>query len=248
MPARRAPTAAPASAADLRAALRAHADPVRAAHSHQFFQAGPGGYGEGDKFLGVRVPETRAVVRAHRTVPLETCLELLRSAWHEERLLALLLMVRAYERGDAVARTAIFDAYLTHLKHIDNWDLVDSSAPQIVGAQLGARGTSRLAALAKSPRVWTRRVAMLATFHQIRAGNFAPALRIATLLRHDPHDMLHKAVGWMLREVGERDRAAEVAFLDQYWHDMPRTAVRYAIEHFTKAQRQRYTHTSPRTR
>jgi 3-methyladenine DNA glycosylase AlkD len=167
---------------------------------------------------------------------------LLQSRWHEERLLALFLLVSRYQRGDATERQAVFDAYVARLDHVDNWDLVDSSAPQIIGAHLAPDDTALLERLAHSARLWDRRVAMLATQYHIKRDEFRPALRIAELLRHDTHDLIHKAVGWMLREIGERDRAVEVRFLDAHWRTMPRTAVRYAIEHLTPVARRRYTH------
>jgi 3-methyladenine DNA glycosylase AlkD len=238
----RAVAAPPATAAALRRALRAAADPSDVAQQARYFKTGPGEYAEGDRFLGVRVPAIRAIVRAHRHATLATARTLLRSRWHEERLLALLLLVARHARAGTTEQQAILDAYLEDLVHVDNWDLVDSSAPHLVGPHVSPDDLGLLERLARSPRVWDRRVAMLATQFHIRRDEFSPALHIAELLRRDPHDMIHKAVGWMLREIGERDRAAEVRFLDAHWHTMPRTAVRYAIEHFTPAARRRYTH------
>ena len=228
------------TAAALRAALREHADPADAAQAARYFLAGPGGYGEGDRFHGVRVPAIRALVKAHRGTSLAVCRTLLRSPWHEERMLALLLMVDAYQRRDQVQRQAVFDTYLANLEQVNNWDLVDSSAPHIVGAHLAPTDTATLEAMAASGHVWTRRIAMLATQFHIRRGEFGPAMRIATLLRHDPHPLLHKAVGWMLREIGDRDRTTSLAFLGQHWREMPRTAVRYAIEHLSPSERRRF--------
>jgi 3-methyladenine DNA glycosylase AlkD len=186
------------------------------------------------------VPAIRALVRAHRGTSLAVCRTLLRSQWHEERMLALLLMVDAYPRGDLAQRQAIVDAYLANLPHVNNWDLVDSSAPHILGAHLAPTDTAVLDALAASDNLWARRVAMLATQFHVRRDEFAPAIRIATALRHDPHPLLHKAVGWMLREVGERDRDTELAFLVRHWRTMPRTAVRYAIEKLPPSDRRRF--------
>lgn len=180
------------------------------------------------------------MVRTNRAVTLDVALALLTSKWHEERLLALLLMVEHYRRGTAAERHAVFDAYLAHLEYINNWDLVDSSAEHIVGPQVPADELSLLERMAASDHLWTRRVAMLATFHHIKLREFGPALHIAPRLLHDPHHRMHKAVGWMLREIGKRDRATLVAFLDEHWTRMPRTAVRYAIEHFTPAARKHY--------
>jgi 3-methyladenine DNA glycosylase AlkD len=226
--------------AALRRALRDNASAADAAQLQRYFQTGPGGYAEGDAFLGVRVPAIRRIVRAHRAVSLSVACTLLQSRWHEERMLALLLMVQSYQRGDTTVRQAVFDAYLANLAHINNWDLVDSSAAYILGAHLSPNDVELLEQLAQSASHWERRIAMLATFHQIRCGEFRPALRVATLLRHDTHPLLHKAVGWMLREIGERDVGVERAFLDANWRTMPRTAVRYAIEHFTPEERRAY--------
>ena len=230
------------TAAALRRALREQADADDARNLARFFQTGPGQYAEGDKFLGVRVPAVRAIVRANRTASLRVALAVLTSTWHEERLLALLLMVQLHQRGTPEAQLAVFDAYLANVGHIDNWDLVDSSAEFIVGPHVDASNLKLLERLAGSDHLWSRRIAMLATFHHIKRDDFAPALHIAVRLLNDSHHLIHKAVGWMLREIGERDQATLVAFLDAHWVTMPRTAVRYAIEHFTPAARKRYTH------
>jgi 3-methyladenine DNA glycosylase AlkD len=230
----------PPTPASLRRRLRECADAEDAQSLARFFQTKPGQYAEGDKFLGVRVPSLRVIVRESRAASLETALALLTSKWHEERLLALQLMVDRYKRGTADDRKEVFDAYLAHLEFINNWDLVDSSAEYIVGPQVSADDFGLLKRIAVSERLWTRRVAMLATFHHIRQNEFGPALHIAEMLLNDPHHLMHKAVGWMLREIGKRDRPTLVAFLDAHWKAMPRTAVRYAIEHFTPTARKRY--------
>ena len=228
------------TAASLRRELRTHADADDAKNLARFFQTKPGQYAEGDQFLGVRVPAVRVIVRENRTASLDVALELLTSQWHEERLLALLLMVDRYQHGTPHERTAVFDAYLGHLEHINNWDLVDSSAEHIVGSEVAVHDIALLERLAASEHLWSRRVAMLATFYHIKQREFDPALQIAALLLNDPHHLMHKAVGWMLREIGKRDRATLVGFLDTHWPDMPRTAVRYAVEHFTPTARKRY--------
>jgi len=229
------------TAKSLRAALRAVADPVRAAASARFFKTGKGEYAEGDVFLGVTVPEQRRLVRAAGPVPLAESLRLLEGGAHEERLVALLAMVRAFERGDEATRSAIAKAYLAHLRWVDNWDLVDSSAPYILGTWLLARDRKVLRRLARSKVLWERRVAMLATFAFIRAGEVDDALAIAEMLLDDPHDLIHKAVGWMLREVGKRvDVDVLRSFLRQHGARMPRTALRYAIEHLSPAERKRW--------
>ncbi len=224
----------------LRRELRAEADADDAVHLQRFFRTGPGQYGEGDRFLGVRVPVLRRLAREYGTLSADDALVLLQSRWHEERLLGLLLLVGIYKRGEDPDKQAVYDAYLAHTRHINNWDLVDASAEYIVGPHIGPDRLDVLERLARSPDLWERRIAMLATFHWIKQGRFAPALRIATLLLNDRHDLIHKAVGWMLREIGKRDRAVEVAFLREHHGAMPRTALRYAIEHFPKRERKRY--------
>jgi len=224
----------------LRRELRAEADADDAVHLQRFFKTGPGQYGEGDRFLGVRVPVLRRLARDYRALPANDALALLQSRWHEERLLGLLLLVAIYQRGRDPDKQAVYDAYLAHTRHINNWDLVDASAEHIVGPHVIPDKLDVLERLARSPDLWERRIAMLATFHGIKQGQFAPALRIATLLLADRHDLIHKAVGWMLREIGKRDRAVEKAFLREHHRAVPRTALRYAIEHFPENERRRY--------
>jgi 3-methyladenine DNA glycosylase AlkD len=206
----------------------------------RYFKTGPGQYGEGDRFLGVTVPQTRRVVREFRELPLAEVAALLRSPWHEVRLCALLLLVRRFERGDAAERRAIFALYLRSTAHIDSWDLVDLSAPRIVGGWLQDRSRAPLYRLARSRRLWERRIAILATAHFIARLDFADALALSEILLDDDHDLMHKAVGWMLREVGKRDVGALEAFLEAHRARMPRTALRYAIERFPEAQRRRF--------
>ena len=224
----------------IRAAIRAEANADDAGHLQRFFKTGPGEYAEGDRFLGVRVPSTRRIARAYRSLSLDDTLLLLRSKWHEERLLALLLLVDMHASAADAGRVAIYDAYLAHTRYIDNWDLVDSSAAQIVGPHVPPDAIEPLERLARSPNLWERRIAIIATFHWIRAGEFVPTLRIAEQLLADPHDLIHKAVGWMLREVGNRSRPAEEAFLRTHCRGMPRTMLRYAIEKFPEPLRKRY--------
>lgn len=214
--------------------------PGDAAFLQGYFRTGPGEYGEGDRFLGIRVPVLRKLVREYRGLPLDDAARLLRSPWHEARLFALLLLADAYPRGTAEAREAIYRLYLDSTRYINNWDLVDTSAPHIVGAHLEAGGRGVLDGLARSDSLWERRIAILATQHFIRRGDFGTTLRIAEALVDDGHDLIHKAVGWMLREVGNRDRAAEEGFLRRHHRTMPRTMLRYAIEKFPPALRQSY--------
>lgn len=228
------------SAAQAIAALRAVSDPARAEGASRYFKAGPGGYAEGDRFLGVTVPATRAVLRAC-SLDLLACEELLASEWHEARLLALLAMVRLYQRGSPELREAIFRSYLAHTPRVNNWDLVDSSAPYIVGAHLFGKSTKLLTTLARSPVVWERRIAMLATFHFLREGDPGETLRLAVLLERDPHDLVHKAIGWMLRELGQRCGLDVLrAHLAAHAATLPRTALRYAIEKLDPRERRRW--------
>jgi 3-methyladenine DNA glycosylase AlkD len=233
--------AAPATTlAEARARLHAAGNPGDAVFLQRYFKTGPGEYGEGDRFLGIRVPALRGLVRELQDLPLNDVLEMLRSEYHEERLFALLLMVRRYQRGDAAARRAVFDAYLANTRFINNWDLVDSSAADVVGAHLADGGRGVLETLARSELIWERRIAIIATLHFIRRNEFATTLKIAEMLLDDRHDLMHKAVGWMLREVGKRDLAAEEGFLRAHYRRMPRTALRYAIERFPEPRRQAY--------
>lgn len=228
------------TAANIERRLRKLADPARVPILQRFFRTGPGEYGEGDRFLGLRVPELRKLCRELRGTPVGAAVTLLRSPYHEARLLALLLLVEAYRTGDARERGHIFEQYLANTARINSWDLVDASAPQIVGAHLADRDRSVLTRLAGSTLLWERRIAIIATFHFIRRGEFEDTLRIAELLRADEHDLIHKAVGWMLREVGKRDRACAEQFLMRHYRRMPRTMLRYAIEKFEPERRRAY--------
>ena len=220
--------------------LRAEADATDAVNLQRFFKTGSGEYGEGDRFLGVRVPALRRLTRTHRSLSVEDTITLLASKWHEERLLALLLLVGHYRSADPAGKQRIYEAYLANTRSINNWDLVDASAPYIVGPHAQPNDHHLLDRLAASPDVWERRIAMLATFHWIRQREFRPALRVADRLVSDRHDLIHKAVGWMLREIGNRDGKAEREFLRAHCRTMPRTMLRYAIEKFPEPERRRY--------
>jgi len=223
----------------LKRRLRTVANRERATHSLRFFKTGPGQYGEGDRFLGLTVPEMRRVVREFRELPLAGAEALLASPWHEERLVALMILVEQYRRTPA-ARAAIYRLYLGRTDRINNWDLVDVSAAHVVGAHLAERSRKPLYRLARSKSLWERRIAIVATQHFIRRNEFADTLAIARLLLRDRHDLIHKATGWMLREVGKRDEAALRAFLDEHAPTMPRTMLRYAIERFPPPLRRHY--------
>ncbi len=215
---------------EIGAALRAVAEPERAVFMARYLRAEPGGYGEGDVLIGVRNPEARKVARAFRDLGLDEIRELLDSPVHEERLVALVVLVERVRRADETTRTAAFDLYLSATDRINNWDLVDLSAPHVVGAHLRDRPRDVLDRLATSESLWERRIAILATFAFIRDGDLDDTFRLAETLLTDRHDLIHKAVGWMLREAGLRDEARLVAFLRRHAAVMPRTMLRYALE------------------
>ena len=225
---------------EARDTLREFASETDAKHLQRFFKTSPGEYGEGDRFLGVRVPATRKVARMFRAMPLTDAQTLLASEVHEERLLALLIMIGRYQCGTANQKQDIFDLYLANTRHINNWDLVDVSAEHVVGAHLWDKSRASLSNLARSADLWERRIAVMATFHFIKKNQFDETLRIAELLLSDSHDLIHKAVGWMLREIGKRDLDAEEDFLRRHHQHMPRTMLRYAIEKFPEDKRRRY--------
>ncbi|MFY1655574.1 DNA alkylation repair protein [Solwaraspora sp. WMMB762] len=226
---------------DVRRELAAFADPRRAEQARRFLQMQPGGYGEGDRAIGVPVPDQRRVAgRYWRDLSLAETTRLLTSEVHEERLTAIFILVRMFDKGRQRQRAAIVDTVLAHTDRIDNWDLVDSCAPYIVGPWLLDSDRSVLDRLAASELVWDRRIAIMATFAFIRAGDFDWTLRLAERLLHDPHDLIHKAVGWMLREVGNRDRTVAEQFLTRHQRDMPRVMLRYAIEKFEPQRRAAY--------
>ncbi len=196
----------PMNAETVQQALIDLADPAIAGHSQRFFKTGPGEYGEGDLFRGIRVPVQRMLAQRFEHLPLNQAERLLHSSFHEDRLTALLILVRQFERKQA-DHQAIYDLYLRNTPFINNWDLVDSSAPQIVGGFLVDKPRTILDTMAQSDLLWDRRIAIMATLHFIKLGQFEDTLRLARLLLHDREDLIHKAAGWMLREVGNRDLA-----------------------------------------
>ncbi len=229
------------TARSLSQALREAASAEKAAVLARFFKTGPGQYGEGDRFLGLTVPQTRRIVRAHRGLPLAETAVLLRSPFHEERLAAVLLLVDRFERADETGQKEVFDFYLGHARFVNNWDLVDVSAPNIVGARLLTRDRAVLRELARSQSLWERRIAIVATFAFIRAGEARDTFEVAGLLLDDRHDLIHKAVGWMLREVGKRVGEDTLRdFLRENIRRLPRTSLRYAIERLPADERQRW--------
>jgi 3-methyladenine DNA glycosylase AlkD len=227
-----------AKSAQLR--LCSFASPQQAAILARFFKTGPGQYGEGDQFIGIKVPVTRKVAREFKNLPLAEVECLLHSKIHEERLLALVILVGQFEKGNDATRNSICDFYLANTQHINNWDLVDLSAPQIVGGYLQNKSRKLLDRLAKSKSLWERRISILSTLWFIRDGDFADTIRIARLLLGDNEDLIHKAVGWMLREVGKMDVVMLEGFLGKHFRVMPRTMLRYAIERFPEKKRSKY--------
>lgn len=220
--------------------LRALASPEVARIAQGFFKTGKGQYGEGDVFLGIKVPVLRALAKQQRDAGRDVVQTLLDSAYHEERVFALLLLMQFYAQSGEAERQDAYDLYLANTQRINNWDLVDISAPHIVGRHLEYRPRKLLHKMAKSASLWERRIAIIATFHFIRRDDFGDTLRIAETLLHDEHDLMHKAVGWMLREVGKRDQARLEGFLRSHYTELPRTALRYAIERFSPDLRLRY--------
>ena len=206
----------------------------------RFFKTGAGQYGEGDIFLGIRVPVLRKMAQEYNALPPEEILSLLRSPYHEVRLFAPILFVNAFDKGDETKQKKIYDLYMANTHYINNWDLVDISAPNIVGTFLMKKSKKPLYQLAKSKSLWERCIAVLATLYFIKNNKFADSLKIAGILLRDKDDLIHKAVGWMLREVGKRDMECAEPFLQKHCSVMPRTMLRYAIERFTPAKRRKY--------
>jgi len=217
--------------------LEALADAPTAEILQRFFKTGPGEYGEGDRFRGIRVPVLRKLCREFRHAGIEVISELLDSPWHEDRMLALLLLIECYRASDEPGREALYDFYCSRTGRINNWDLVDVTCPHIVGRHLHARDRSPLYRFVESPSLWERRIAIVSTFHFIRNDDFTDTLVLAERLLTDPEELLHKATGWMLREVGKRDQPQLEAFLEEYATVMPRTMLRYAIERFPEEER-----------
>ncbi len=220
--------------------LRALANPKKAKDVARFFKTGPGEYGEGDVFLGLTVPQIRKIANKHQSLPLSELLKLLKSNFHEERLTALVMMVSLYRKSDELQREKIFQQYLKNRKHINNWDLVDTSVAGIVGSHLHRKSKKLLYELVKSKTLWDRRLAIVATHYFIRQGKVAETMKLAKHLLNDSEDLMHKATGWMLREAGKKDLKALHLFLQANAHRMPRTMLRYSIEKLNPKERQKY--------
>ena len=208
--------------------------------SQRFFKTGPGEYGEGDVFIGVRVPDLRKLAKEYQSITIKEVKQLLKYAIHEERQLALLMLVNKYSKGNETVKKGIYELYLQYTQFINNWDLVDVSAHHIIGAFLLDKSKEPLFRLAKSRNLWERRIAIVSTFHFIKHNKYTATLKIAKILLADKEDLIHKAVGWMLREVGKRHMPNLEMFLKKHYKKMPRTMLRNAIEKFPESKRQRY--------
>lgn len=224
-------------AEEIQRELETFIDPVKRAYLPRFFKTGEGQYGEGDRFLGIVVPNTRLVAKAHREEPFEVMAELLQSEWHECRLCALLMLVERFKKCDEKGKKEIHDFYLTQTSQINNWDLVDLTAPCIVGEYVIDHPREELYRLAASSLLWDQRIAVVSTLTLIRNRDFIDILRLSEQLLHHKHDLMQKAIGWMLREMGKRDKELLVQFLENHSKVMPRTMLRYSIEKFTDEER-----------
>ena len=220
--------------------LKKKSNREKAAVLQRFFKTGPGEYAEGDVFLGIKMPDTRQIAGKYSDVPLDDIKKLLKARVHEERMTALLIMVSKFKKGNEKERKELYRVYLDNTENINNWDLVDATAEHVVGAYLEDKEKKPLYRLVGSSSMWERRISVLSTFRYIKKHSFDDALRISEILIDDKEDLIHKAVGWMLREIGKRDIKKEKAFLERKYKNMPRTMLRYAIEKFPEKERQAY--------
>jgi len=224
----------------VKAELEGLSDPEHAMKLQGFFKTGKGEYGEGDVFIGVRVPDQRRIAKKYRNISLTDVLELLRSEIHEHRLTALFILTEQFNKGDEDARRRIVNLYLGNTAYVNNWDLVDSSAHKILGVWLVDKPRGVLYDLARSESLWERRISIISTFAFINRGDLVDALALAEALVDDGHDLIHKASGWVLREVGKKDQSVLEEFLIEHFKTMPRTMLRYAIERLPKERRSFY--------
>ncbi len=228
------------SLAEIRKAISKQKNPAQALILQKFFKTGKGQYGEGNIFYGIKVPEQRTIAKQFKDLPLIDLKELIHSNVHEERLIAAFILVEQFKKADDKKRKTIFDFYLKNRKGINNWDLVDLSSPKIIGEYLIDKEKDLLYKFARSKDLWEKRIAILSTQTFIRKHFFEDTLNISEILLNDKHDLIHKAVGWMLREVGKRDLETEEVFLKKYYKTIPRTMLRYAIEKFPEKKRKSY--------
>lgn len=224
----------------IKTAVKRNSNKTHAKLLQRFFKTGKGEYGEGDIFAGIKVPVLRQIAKANGDTSLSEIKELIKSPIHEERFISLVLLMDKYKHGTDEEREKIFRFYMENTKYINSWDLVDVSCPRIVGRHLYGRGEELLVEMAKSSGLWKRRIGMISTMYFIDKGSFDTSFRIAEILLRDEHDLIHKAVGWMLREIGKKDFGAELKFMKQHYHTMPRTMLRYAIEKFPEELRQQF--------
>jgi|TARA_Y100000031_G_scaffold156411_1_gene210846 3-methyladenine DNA glycosylase AlkD len=224
----------------LKKELKQVADPARARHESRYFKTGKGEYGEGDIFLGIKTAYKRKLAKKYSQLSLKDVEYLISSKFHDYRFIALVILINKYQKGDKQEKKQIFNFYLKNTQHINNWDLVDISAPNIIGDYLLDKDRKILYKLVKSKSLWERRISVLATFRFIKENQFKDALKISEILLNDKHDLIHKAVGWMLRQVGKKDQMEEEKFLLKHYQKMPRIMLRYAIERFKENKRQFY--------
>ena len=220
--------------------LKQIADPSRAKHESRYFKTGKGEYGEGDIFLGIKTDFKRKLAKKYFELSLKDIKYLMTSKFHDYRFIALIILINKYKQADKELKKKIFNFYLDHTKYINNWDLVDVSANYIIGEYLLDKNRKILYKLAKSKSLWEKRISAIATFRFIKENDFKDSLKIAEILLNDEHDLIHKAVGWMLREIGKKNQTVEERFLKKYYQKMPRTMLRYAIERFEENKRQKY--------
>ncbi len=225
---------------EIRKEILSKKNPSQAIILQRFFKTGKGEYGEGDIFYGIKVPLQRTIAKRFKDLSLEDLKALMASKVHEERLIAAFIIVEQFQRGDEKKQKAVFNFYIKNRKGINNWDLVDLSAPKIVGQYLIDKDKNLLYKFANSKDLWEKRIAILSTFTFIRQHWFEDTFNISKILMYDEQDLIHKAVGWMLREVGNRDMESEEEFLKKYYKTMPRTMLRYAIEKFPEQKRKNY--------
>ena len=226
---------------EARKEIQALANKEIAVHSLRFFKTGKGQYGHGDLFLGVRAPKIRSIAKEHIDISTTDMKTLICSKYHEERFLGLIILVNKYAKTkDKKNRNQLYKIYVSSFKHINNWNLVDVTCPHVTGKHLIDKDRTILYKWAKSEDLWTKRIAMVSTFSFIRKNDLEDTFKIAEILLHDEHDLIHKAVGWMLREAGKRDIKKEETFLKKYYKTMPRTMLRYSIEKFPESKRQKY--------
>jgi len=225
---------------EFRKRIKAESNKQQAKTLQWFFKTGVGEYGEGDVFVGIKMPVQRKIAKEFKNLNFDDIRELIGSKIHEERMIGLLILQSKYEKGDEKEKEKVFKFYIRNRKRINNWDLVDISAPKIIGEHLLERDKKLLYEFARSKNLWERRIAILSTFTFIRVGKFETTFKISDLLSKDDHDLIHKAVGWMLREIGKKDLNAEEKFLKPRYKKMPRTMLRYAIEKFPEVKRKKY--------